>query len=472
MIHSLIISKNCTILAAFFSTSYIEELLALQHTLFYIQDGFMALFLWRGTLPIRIPYMSNATILLPIHSMSALVVTILVVERPQLLPAIFFASIAWLLLAVQAYRQSLPDVWSRCKSTQQFIEILASGESSVAPETVREQENYEAAKAFIAWWEKRLADAEEAAKKAIEEQIQAQEEYERQMDEVGDTTDIDISTQSHGGLSIDPFKSLLFPVQQNLAMVCRYVRHVRHVISWQECYIAFWITTGCVLLSIICFFVPWFFLLKWTARITIWTIFGPWMKLVDIYYVSKIKPLTAEEVEQKKRKVREQRFMQTQSAVAEARKKREEQTKLKDMKRHLFGKYITRVPVLKEDRYRDLPTALSHAEPFVKGSKALSEVAMQDAGYHKERLPGQHLVGHMIPKIEKIGFTEAPIGQPTAHTTMVDKNLPGGFARNISDSATAAYLKLGSLVFTAAVVTWFGVPILAAIAESMMSYFQ
>ena len=194
MIHSLIISKNCTILAAFFSTSYIEELLALQHTLFYIQDGFMALFLWRGTFPIRIPYMSSTTILLPIHSMSALVVTILVVERPQLLPAIFFASIAWLLLAVQAYRQSLPDVWSRCKSTQQFIEILASGESSVAPETVREQENYEAAKAFIAWWEKRLADAEEAAKKAIEEQIQAQEEYERQMDEVGDTTDIDIST--------------------------------------------------------------------------------------------------------------------------------------------------------------------------------------------------------------------------------------------------------------------------------------
>jgi hypothetical protein len=361
---------------------------------------------------------------------------------------------------------------SVCKSTQQFVEILSSGESSTPPEKIRVKENYEAAEAFIAWWKTRLADAEEAAKKAVEEQIQAQEEYERQMDEVGDTTDIDISTQSHGGLTIDPFKRLLFPVQQNLALVCRYVRHVRHVLSWQECYIAFWITTGCFLLSIICVFVPWFFLLKWSARISVWTLFGPWMKLVDIYYVSKIKPLTADEIKQKKQKKREQQFMQTQTAVAEARKKREEQIKLKDMKRHLFGKYITRVPVLKEDRYRDLPTALSHAEPFVKGSKALSEVAMQDAGYRKERLPGQHLVGHMIPKIEQIGFTEAPIGRPTAHTTMIDKNQPGGFAGNISDSATAAYLKLGSLVFTAAVVTWFGVPILAAIAEQMMSLFQ
>jgi hypothetical protein len=446
--------------------------LALQNTMFFLQDGFMALILWRGTVPMRIPYIWKATVMLPIHSLLALVVAVLVVERPQLLPAIFFASIAWLLLAVQSYRQNLPDLWSRCKTTQQFIETVTSGESSIPPETIQVNENYEAANAYVLMWENRLADAEIAAKKAVAEQIQAQEEYERQMDEVGDTTDMDISTQSHGGLTIDPFKSLLFPLQQNLAMICRYVRHVRHVISWQECYIAFWITAGCVLLSIICVFIPWFFIWKWTARIAVWTVFGPWMKLVDIYYVSKIKPLTAEETEQKKQKARELRFMQTQSAVAEARKKREEQIKLKDMKRCLFGKYTIRVPVLKEDRYRDLPTANSHAKPFVKGSQALSEVAMYDAGYHKDRLPGQHLVGNMIPKIETIGFTEAPIGQPTAHTTMIDKNQPGGFAGTISDSATAAYLKLGSLVFSAAVITWFGVPILAAIAEHMMSYFH
>jgi hypothetical protein len=430
----------------------------------------MALFLWRGTLPIRIG--KNTMFLFPIHSLSALLIAILTVERPQLVPSIFFASIAWLLLATQAYRCSLPDVWSRCKATQEFVEMLISGESRTPPETIKVNENVVEAKEFVDRWKKRMEDAEKAAAKAVQEQIEAQEEYERQMEEVGDTTNIDISTQSHGGLSIDPFKSLLFPVQQNLALVCRYVRHVRHIISWQECYIAFWITSGCALLSFICIFVPWFFLIKWISRITVWTLFGPWMKFVDIFYVSKIKPLTDEELEQKKEKARQVRFLQTQAAVSEARKKREEQLKLKDMKRHLFGKYITRVPVLKEDRYRDFPTPASHAEPYVKGSTPLSELAMQDAGYRKERLPGQHLVGHMIPKIEKIGFTEAPIGQPTAHMTLVDKNQPGGFAGITSDSTTAAYMKLGSLVVTAAVITWFGVPILAAITERMISFFQ
>jgi hypothetical protein len=431
----------------------------------------MALLLWRGTLPVRIPYVDKS-FLFPIHSLSALLIAILLVERPQLIPSLFFASIGWFLLATQAYRRSLPDVWSRCKTTQEFVEILVSGESQTPPETIRVRENYEAAQSFLMKWQQRIEDAEIAAKKAIEEQILAQEDYERQMEEVGDTTDIDITSQNMGGLSIDPFKGLLYPVQQNLALVCRYVRHVRHIVTWQECYIAFWITTGCLLLSFVCAFVPWFFLFRWAARLTVWTLFGPWMKLVDIYYVSKIKPLTAEELEQKKFRDRERRFLQTKAAVAEARKKREEQLKLKDMKRHLFGKYITRVPVLKEDRYRDLPTPDSYAKPYVTGSIPLSELAMQDAGYHKDRLPGQHLVGHMIPKIEKVGFTEAPIGQPTAHMTLVDKNRPGGFAAITGDSTTGAYMKLGSLVFTAAVVTWFGVPILAAITERMFSFFR
>jgi hypothetical protein len=450
---------------------YIEELLSLQHILFFLQDACIALLLWRGTLPVRIPYVDK-TILFPIHSLSALLIVVLMVERPHLIPSIFFASIAWFMLATQAYRRSLPDIWSRCKSTQEFVEILLSGESQNPPDNIRRLENYEAAQAFIDRWKKRIADAELAAAKAVEEQIQAQEEYERQMEEVGDTTDIDITSQSRGGVTIDPFKSLLYPVQQNLALVCRYLRHIRHIITWQECYIAFWITAGCVLLAFVCVFVPWFFLLKWTARLSVWTLFGPWMKLVDVYYVSKIKPLSEEELVQKKQRDRERRLMQTKTAVAEARKKREEQLKLKDMKRHLFGKYITRVPVLKEDRYRDLPTPESFAVPYVTGSIALSELAMQDAGYRKDRLPGQHLVGTMIPKIEQVGFTEAPIGQPTARVMMIDKSRPGGNFGLTADSTISAYMKLGSLVLTAAIVTWFGVPLLAATTQHALSFFR
>jgi hypothetical protein len=439
--------------------------------MFYIQDGLMSVLFWRGTLPIHVPVV-NKSFLFPIHSLSAFLITTLLVEHPHLIPSLFFASIAWLMLAAQAYRRSLPDLWSRCKSFTEFVEALILGESRTPPDSIRVQENYAEAQAFLDRWQRRVTDAEEAGAKAYEEQLRHQEEYEREMEEVGDTVDMDIATESGGGMSMDPFKNLLFPVQKNLALICKYVRHIKHVATWQECYIAFWITVGCLGLSVICFFVPLFFFMTWAIRLSVWAVFGPWMKLVDVYYVSKIKPLTEDELEQKKKREREERYQQTMTAVSVARLKREEKKKLKDMKRFMFGKYITRVPVLKEDRYRDLPTPESHAEPYRPGPILMSELAMQDAGYNKIRLPGQHLVGDMIPLVETQGISEAPTGQPTAYMTLVDKNGPGGSIVSGNDSTAAAYIKLGSLVVTAAVLTWFGVPILAALTERALSYAQ
>jgi len=196
------------------------------------------------------------------------------------------------------------------------------------------------------------------------------------------------------------------------------------------------------------------------------------MKLVDIYYLSKIKPLTEEELHEKKEQDRQARQLETMTAVAGARIKREDQAKLKAMKKYMFGKFITRVPVLKEDRYRDLPLPESTAEPFRPPPVAMSELAMADAGYKKIRLPGQHLVGVMIPKIETAGFTEAPIGQPTAYPTLVDTNRPGGSISPGNDTTAAAYIRLGSLVVSAAVVTYFGVPLLASLTQRALSTVQ
>ena len=248
------------------------------------------------------------------------------------------------------------------------------------------------------------------------------------------------------------------------------VRHVKHVLSWQECYIAFWVTLGCILLSVICFFIPWFFFITWTTRLTVWAVFGPWMKLVDVYYVSKIKPLTEEQLAQQQERDRAKRRLDLMTAVAGARVKREDKIKLKAMKKYMFGKYITRVPVLKEDRYRDLPLPESTAVPFRPDPIPMSELAMSDAGYRKIRLPGQHLVGDMIPRVKSQGFTDAPIGQATAHPTLVDKNRPGGAVSTGSSSTAAAYFRLGSLVVAAAILTWFGVPLLASITERALSY--
>lgn len=367
--------------------------MALQHALFYVQDAVVALLLWRGTTSYSL---FGRVVKLPVHSFVAFVVAVYLVERPQLFPSFVLFAIAWILMATMDYRCQLPDLWSRCKSYSELLRALILGSSGSAPVSIAPLENYEASQRFVDEWRKRITESEEAAAKTYQESLRLQEEYALELEEIGEI-DSDLSTKQ-GGLSIDPFKPLLFPVQQNLAMVCRYVRHVKYVLFWEECYISFWVTTGCLLLAFIFLFVPWFFLIQWSARVVVWTVFGPWMKLVDEYYVKKIQPPSEEEIELRKQKERDRRRRTSTAAATEARIKRENAVKLKSMKKYMFGKYVTQIPILKGDRYRDLPLPESSAVPYSAPQVPLSELAMQEAGYHRTRLPGQQLVGDMIPK--------------------------------------------------------------------------
>lgn len=111
------------------------------------------------------------------------------------------------------------------------------------------------------------------------------------------------------------------------------------------------------------------------------------MKLVDTFYVSKKKPLTEEEQMERSEMEREKRRLQTAKAVADARVKREDAAKMKAMKKHLFGKFITRVPVLKEDRYLDMPLPDSSAVPYEPEPLPLSEL-----GKFRERCVGPAVV--------------------------------------------------------------------------------
>jgi hypothetical protein len=74
-------------------------------------------------------------------------------------------------------------------------------------------------------------------------------------------------------------------------------------------------------------------------------------------------------------------------------------------------------------------------------------------------------------KVEPQGFTEAPIGQATAYPKLVDKDGPGGSVKTAPESTVEAYAKIGSLFVAAALVTWFGVPLLAAVTEKALHWF-
>ena len=67
-------------------------------------------------------------------------------------------------------------------------------------------------------------------------------------------------------------------------MACRFLRGIRSIGLWVELHYVFWLTSAFLLMSFLCFFVPWMWLIQWTCRIFVWALLGPWMKLVDKFW--------------------------------------------------------------------------------------------------------------------------------------------------------------------------------------------
>lgn len=425
--------------------SYIDELAELQQAMFYIEDGLMALLLWRGHAEWTIPFF-DVEVKLPTHSFWAFVVSTFLVEHPTLIPSVCFGSLAWLLLAIGGWRQGAENVWWRCHSYTQIFKMLALGDDYAEPHKIKPFQNYEVAKEEAEQWVKRIEESEKRAARAAEEANEADRLRQRELEEIGNT-DTDIGTKvNQAGIAPNPVKAALYPIQLMLGILVRSIRVVKNVLLWHEAYLSFWVTSGSLILAILSLFVPWLWCLKWGARITVWTIFGPWMKLVDIFYVSLIEPETDEQRERRKNAEKLAQKLTHTETILQARIIRENTAKLKAMKRYMFGKHALRVPVLKQDRYQDIPLAESFAVPYKERNFSLGGLAMQEAGYHKKRVPGQTLVGDMIPYVKQENFTRAPVGKATLHPEKLSKDTPGsggGIVTNSRKIMLAIALALG-----------------------------
>lgn len=297
-----------------------------------------------------------------------------------------------ILLATAERRTSDPNPWTHCKTFSHFASALIFGDSIAAPKTIKMQ------KADADRWEKRLREAEERAKNRADEYAREQEQYWKDLEEIGDTNQ-DLSEQRSGGFFLDPVRAYLYPYQQWLRLGCIWMRVFKNILIWEECYLSFWIALTSLSLAVVVFFLPWGLILKWTLRIVVWVTLGPWMKLVDIFLIDHVEEETDALMQERRNKLQRERQKWLDQQKLEALIVRENVAKLRDFKQYMFGQHIIQVNTLKKDRYYDIPLPSSTSSPYDPGSKSLGEVAMQEAGYHRIRITGQQLVGDMIPQV-------------------------------------------------------------------------
>jgi hypothetical protein len=344
--------------------SYINEILEYKSIFSYcIVDAICSLLFWQGQVRLCGMY-------LPIHSLLLFGWGTVLLDRPQLFPSFLLLSVAWILLATQTCRRQHPSPWRQCPSFWRYAQTLYYGASPLTFGSIRVGEGAEEADAYERQWHDRLAkDLKVAnARNALQEQMSA--------------FDVSIHTKSTSGWDPDLLVRLA-RYQRYLACVCRFFRMIKIVVTWEESFLAFWITACFLAGGLVSLLLPWRFILLWTARLFVYGILGPHMKIVGWIVFGHNQHEKDDEA--KIQSILESFRKQSHGA----RLRHQAAVKLKDVLRLSFGPYSTLTPALNLSRHYDYPLPCSFAR--LKNSSPDMKVSQQ-------HVPGQHCIGIMIPR--------------------------------------------------------------------------
>lgn len=244
---------------------YGEELQSYRVAQYYIVDSVISLLFWRGQVPV---FGMN----LPLHSLYLFFAATTLAERPWLYPSFFFFNTAWCIVALQIWRNKSPNPWQKSKTFLGLLSALAVGRSiSGPPSTIEAHENEKESMEEEETWKLRMEKAAKDAEEAVEARNKLQAEHENMVAEAGEqVANTDLSSKTGGGVSLDPMKFVLYPVQLILAKICTTLRFIKNVMLWDEPYLAFLLALGSMAIGLLFLLIPWAFLFRWTSRIIAW----------------------------------------------------------------------------------------------------------------------------------------------------------------------------------------------------------
>ena len=151
-------------------------------------------------------------------------------------------------------------------------------------------------------------------------------------------------------------------------------------------------------------------------RILTWTCLGPWVKLLDIFWIHQyyrtkedlLRDGIPSKVEDMQKEIAERPnilkpIFQTKWVQSLARSGRivsEQSIKLRDFREHRYGKWSERVPEVDTSRFPSVPNAASYAQPYASPFDDPHEGDFKDLPPDAQNwcyIPGQKLEGDMIP---------------------------------------------------------------------------
>jgi len=289
---------------------------------------------------------------LPMHSITAFAwATILAWDLGKIFSFFWFA-IGWILLAELEEQRRHPSPWRRPRSYIELLRILVFHKSNftlfgrpplrrtIYPnESLEEIERFELRKAAKANASREFLETSNDEQRDKQKPLE-KEEYAEKKNATKDSATGEI-TNKIGPYSVSD--KFLLDVQKILFHICRFLRICSSVFAWRDSYLAFWITTLAFLISFVTFWIPWVMLLQWGFRLFLWPLFGPWMKLADIYYFQPKKNHYAGEEQDSQSEFETIKKLYNRMVGQEEwiAVQNENSLKAKDMERYMFGKVGT-----------------------------------------------------------------------------------------------------------------------------------
>jgi len=302
-------------------------------------DASLTILFWRGHYEVSLAGRKEK---LPLHSMVAFTWGVLVTNNYNRFVSFLLFSISWLFLATNERRRSNPSPWHRCRSYSDLLKSFLAGtclgwigSASTETKTIVANENLQAIE--------QATEASEAQKELKEQKLKEKEHAAKlaEIDSAEAAADalIAIATTKSEGLKtrFNPLKIFLEPIQQFLRDWCRKLRVVKSIVTWEENFYAFWITTSCFIASILLFFIPWGWVFRWLIRLIVWIFLGPWMKIVDWYFFEKTAHVSQEDQKEMLTEEINERYEKTLAERLQTQSQKEHQIKLRSMMKYLFG---------------------------------------------------------------------------------------------------------------------------------------
>jgi hypothetical protein len=334
------LQQNHQILSLTTLTKYVKELQDYSECFDEITDALLTVFLWRGHFPLKLScFRLSWTLWLPLHSAIAFSWGIIIARDFEMIFSFLCFSIAWVLLAALEFRRKNPNPWKQPRTYRELLWILIFNKSFKRV-MVEPNENIDDIIKYDEYLEKR----ERMRKDAIESMRAEREINERRLQKEGEgMADHALGPVNKvaGGFSewtLSPFRSVLMPAQIALYKTCLWLRIAANIIMWNDSIAAFWIVTLSLFFSFVLAWIPWAFLFRWSFKIFVYVILGPWMKLVDIFYVHKLQNMTPEERKAQLEADYQRRYELLLGESYLRKLLKESYLKMDDMCKYMFGK--------------------------------------------------------------------------------------------------------------------------------------